>query len=49
MADSMRDLTVLAFLLDTGARIGEVSSLRASDFSNDGVKLFGRPVRGLFR
>ena len=42
VADSLRDLTVLAFLLDTGARIGEVSSLRASDISRDGVNLFGK-------
>lgn len=42
VADSMRDLAVVAFLLDTGARVGEASSLRVSDFSTDGVELFGK-------
>ena len=41
-AESMRDLALIAVLLDTGARVGEVASLRRADVSAEGVELFGK-------
>ena len=42
VVETTRDLAIVAFLLDTGARVGEATSLRRSDISTDGVELFGK-------
>ena len=41
-AESIRDLALIALLLETGARVGEAASLRRVDVSAEGVELFGK-------
>ena len=42
VAASLRDLALIALLLDTGARVGEAASLRRADVTVEGVELFGK-------
>ena len=41
-AASPRDLALVAVLLDTGARVGEVTGLKRADVSAKGVHIFGK-------